>query len=314
MAKMIDYPHGVHGVDAEYERPTKAAVHLVVEQGRVAVVDTGTVHSLPRVMEALAALGLGPGAVDWVLLTHVHLDHAGGAGALLAHCPAARLVVHPRGVRHMQDPSRLWEGAAAVYGTEAVRRLYGDPLPVAAERVVEASEGLELSLAGRPLRILDTPGHARHHVCIWDEASRGFFTGDTFGLSYRELDVAGRPFIFPTTTPVQFEPEALHASVDRMLAFEPAAMYLTHFGRVEDVARLAADFHRLLDAHVAVALAAPRGAGRFEAILAGLTRLVVEEGRRQGWTLAVAEALEVLAMDLELNAQGLEVWLDNRAA
>jgi len=169
------------------------------------------------------------------------------------------------------------------------------------------------SWTGRPFVFLDTPGHARHHLCIWDEASRGFFTGDTFGLSYRELDVAGRPSIFPTTTPVQFEPDALHASIDRLLAYRPEAMYLTHFGRVGEVERLATDLHRLIDAHVAVALAAPEGPGRHEAIRAGLTRLVLAEARRQGWTLSEEAVLAVFATDVELNAQGLGVWLDGRA-
>ena len=313
MAQVFSYPYGVFAVDAEYERPHLAAVHLVVEEGRVAVVDTGAANAVGRVLEALAGLGLGPEAVDWVLLTHVHLDHAGGAGALMARCPAARLAVHPRGARHMIDPTRLWAGAAAVYGEAEVRRLYGDPVPVAAERVVEATDGLVLKLADRPFVFLDTPGHARHHVCIWDAASRGFFTGDTFGLSYRELDVAGRPGVFPTTTPVQFEPEALHASIDRMLAYQPQAMYLTHFGRVGDVERLAADLHRLIDAHVAVALAAPTGPGRHEALHAGLTALVLEEARRQGWSLPKAALLDLFATDLELNAQGLGVWLDSRS-
>jgi hydroxyacylglutathione hydrolase len=313
VARIFAYPHGVYAVDAEYERPTLAAVHLVVEEGRVALVDTGAANAVGPVLEALGEMGLGPEAVDWVLLTHVHLDHAGGAGALMARCPGARLAVHPRGARHMIDPAKLWAGAAAVYGEEAVRRMYGDPLPVPAERVVEAADGLEVALAGRRLRFLDTPGHARHHVCIWDEGSRGFFTGDTFGLSYRELDVAGRPSVFPTTTPVQFEPEALHASIERLLSHRPEAMYLTHFGQVREVARLAMDLHRLIDAHVAVALAAPEGAGRHEAIRAGLTRLVLEEARRQGWTLSDAAVLEVFATDLELNAQGLGVWLDSRS-
>lgn len=315
MARIWAYPHGVYGVDGDYVRPTLVAVHLVVEQGRVAVVDTGAANAVPHVMAALASLGLGPEAVDWVMLTHVHLDHAGGAGALMAQCPNARLVVHPRGVRHMVDPSRLWAGAAGVYGAEAVQRLYGDPVPVAASRVVEAVEGLELDLAGRPFRFLDTPGHARHHVCIWDETSRGFFTGDTFGLSYRELDVAGRPSIFPTTTPVQFEPEAMHASIDRLLAYQPEAVYLTHFGRVGEVARLGADLHRLVDAHVAVAReAAGAGGDRHAALHAGLTGLLLAEAARQGWTLPQAELLELFATDLELNAQGLGVWLDGQGA
>src|SRR5690606_23693744 len=148
---------------------------------------------------ALEAAGLTPADVDWLILTHVHLDHAGGAGELMACLPNARLVVHPRGARHMIDPSKLWAGALAVYGEEEMQRSYGTLRPIPAERVVEAPDGHVVELAGRALRCLDTPGHARHHNAIHDEPSGCVFTGDTFGLSYRELDSARGPFVIPTT-------------------------------------------------------------------------------------------------------------------
>ncbi len=314
MQNLISHPHGIYAVDSGYGRPQLAAIHIVVQDGHAAVVDTGSNASVPRVLGALAALGIAPEAVDWVMLTHIHLDHAGGAGSLMCALPKAKLVVHSRGVRHMVDPSRLWEGTAAVYGAERAFELYGRLVPVAAERIVAATDGLELRLGNRRLRIFDTPGHARHHVCIWDEGAHAFFTGDTFGLSYRELDVDGRAFILPTTTPTQFDPEAMHASIDRMLAMQPQAMYLTHFSRVTDVARLGADLHRLIDTMVAVAEAARgEGVARHVEILAGLEQVMREEAARQGWTLPEEEALELLRMDLELNAQGLGVWLDSRA-
>src|SRR5690606_20245617 len=143
------------------------------------------------VMEALQARGLAAEDVAYVCVTHVHLDHAGGAGALMHRLPCARLVVHPRGARHMADPSRLVASARAVYGEVEFARIYGDIRAVDAARIVEAPDGLVLELNSRPLRFLDTPGHARHHYCIFDEVSRSFFTGDTFGLSYREFDVDG---------------------------------------------------------------------------------------------------------------------------
>lgn len=311
MQHLIAHPQGIYAVDSGYGRPMLAAVHIVVHDGHAAIVDTGSNASVPRVLSALAELGIAPDAVDWVLLTHIHLDHAGAAGSLMCALPKARLLVHPRGVRHMVDPARLWEGTAAVYGAERAFELYGRLVPVPAERIVAATEGMEIDLAGRKLRILDTPGHARHHVCIWDETSRSFFTGDTFGLSYRELDVDGRAFIIPTTTPTQFDPAAMHASIDRMLSFEPHSMYLTHFSRVTEVERLGVDLHRLIDTMVAVAQAA-RGDGvaRHVEILAGLEQIVREETTRQGWALSEDDALELLRMDLELNAQGLGEWLD----
>ena len=313
MKELISYADGVHAVDSGYERPQLAAIHIVVQDGRAAIVDTGSNASVPQVLGALAALGIAPEAVDWVMLTHIHLDHAGGAGSLMCAFPHARLLVHPRGVRHMIDPSKLWEATCAVYGADRAYDLYGHLVPVPAERIVPATDGLEIHLGSRLFRVFDTPGHARHHICIWDAVAHAFFTGDTFGLSYRELDVDGRPFIMPTTTPTQFDPQAMHDSIDRMLAMQPQAMYLTHYSRVTDVERLGADLHRLIDTMVAVASAA-RGTGvpRHVEILAGLEQIVREEAARQNWALSEDETLELLRMDLELNAQGLGVWLDSR--
>lgn len=311
--KHMDYGQGIHALDAGYLRPGLAAVHLIVQAGRVALVDTGTHHSLPVILHGLQALGLGPEAVDYILLTHVHLDHAGAAGVLMARCPNARLVVHPRGAPHMVDPARLVAGATAVYGAETFRALYGEILPVDAARVTEAGDGFELELAGRRLVCFDTPGHARHHLCIHDPASGGVFTGDAFGLSYRELDVDGRPFIFPTTTPVQFEPEAMHASIDRIMALGPSAAYLTHFGRVTDLPRLAGDLHAQLDAFVRLAEAAPvDGALRHAWLVAELEALLIAQLYRHGCRLGDADLRQLLAHDVELNAQGLGIWLDRR--
>lgn len=311
MEGVTAHPDGILALDSGYCRDTLAAIHLVIHQGQAAVVDTGTNASVPRVLAALGASGIPPERVRWVMLTHIHLDHAGGAGSLMCALPNAKLLVHPRGARHMIDPTRLWEATAAVYGAEQTFALYGRLAPVAAERIVMAEDNLRIEMAGRHFTVLDTPGHARHHICIWDETARAFFTGDTFGLSYREFDVNGRASVIPTTTPSQFDPDALHGSIDRMLAYEPDAMYLTHYSRVTDVARLGGDLHRLIDTMVAVAHAA-RGDGvaRHVEILAGLEQIVREEAERQGWTLHEARIFELLQMDLTLNAQGLGIWLD----
>lgn len=314
MQHLTAHPDGILAVDSGYCGPGVAAIHLIIHQGRAAIVDTGTNASVPRVLAALAAAGIEPAMVQWVILTHIHLDHAGGAGSLMCAFPNAMLVVHPRGVRHMIDPARLWQGTSAVYGAERAFALYGRLAPVAPERIVAAEEGLVLDLGGRKLSILQTPGHAKHHICIWDEAARAFFTGDTFGLSYREFDVDGRASVFPTTTPTQFDPEALHASIDRLMSYRPEAMYLTHYSRVTGVERLAADLHRLIDTEIAVARAARgEGVARHVEILAGLEQIVREEAERQGWTVPEEEIFRVLRTDLELNAQGLGMWLDECA-
>ncbi|HRD67503.1 MAG TPA: MBL fold metallo-hydrolase [Candidatus Competibacter sp.] len=310
MVELLHYEHGIHAFDAGYIRPQLAAIHLIVENGQVAVVDTASNASLPRALAALQQLGLSPADVAYVFLTHVHLDHAGGAGAMMQAFPEARLVVHPRGARHMADPAKLFAAVQAVYGEAEAHRLYGELLPVAEDRILVAEEGYSFELGGRTLVCLDTPGHARHHLSLLDTRSGCLFTGDIFGLSFRELDVEGRPSILPTTTPTQFEPDVMHQSVDRILAYRPPAVYLTHFARVEDVPRLAGDLHRLIEAHVAVA-ERERNSGpeRGARILAGLWALMEVEATRQGWRLPAGRWRAVLEMDIELNAQGLDYWL-----
>ena len=312
MSFLTAYQNGIYTVDALYLRPQLAAVHLITENGRVALVDTGTNDSLPRVMGALDELGVSIEQVDYILLTHIHLDHAGGAGLMMQRFPNARLVVHPRGVRHMIDPSRLIEGATAVYGKEEMSRLYGDVLPIDAARIVDATHDLRLDLAGRQLHILDTPGHARHHVCVRDERTGHVFTGDAFGLAYPEFNVAGRQFVYPATTPVQFEPDEMHASIDLLMSFNPGALYLTHFGQVRDVAGTAREMHRLIDAYVEIARQhKDAGQVRHELIRSALAKLMVKEIAAIGCLLPPEKVLAYLHHDIEINAQGLEVWLDS---
>ena len=301
---------GIHRIDTGFHRPRFDASYLVVVGGRAAFIDCGTNQSQPRLLHALAAAGLTPAAVDWLVLTHVHLDHAGGAGELMARLPNARLVVHPRGARHMIDPTQLVAGATAVYGEAEMQRSYGTLRPVPAERVVEAVDGHVVDLAGRALTCLDTPGHARHHNAIHDERSATFFTGDCCGLSYREFDTAQGPFIIPTTSPVQFDPEAMHASIERVLAHAPTALYLTHFGRVEQSRRRGDELHLQVDAMVAIAQRHAQAADRHAAIKADLADLYLERARLHGCPVDATQVGALLDVDIELNAQGLGVWLD----
>lgn len=306
------YEHDIYSVDAEYVRPKHAAIHLILENGRVAFVDTGCNDSIPNALRALDELGVSVDSVDYVMLSHIHLDHAGGAGTMMKLFPNARLVVHPRGAWHMAKPARLMESVATVYGIEETRRLYGEVLPIDASRIIEATHETSIDLAGRKLLCLDTPGHAKHHIAIVDSKSGHIFSGDIFGLSYPELDTDGRQFVFPTTTPVQFDPQAMHASIEMLMSYRPQAIYLTHFGQTCDVAGKALDLHRMIDAHVAIALREKKaGAERHARIRVGLDELLLEETKRFGCRLADADVLKVFDADLELNTQGLVVWLDN---
>jgi glyoxylase-like metal-dependent hydrolase (beta-lactamase superfamily II) len=304
--------HGIHVIDTGMLRPRAVAAYLLVHDGHAAFIDTGTQHTLTRHLEALALLGVAHDAVDFVIPTHVHLDHGGGAGALMQSLPQAKLLIHPQGARHMIDPTALYAGATAVYGADEVMRTYGAPTPVAADRVRTTHDGMTLQLGGRTLRFIDTPGHARHHHCIWDETSRGWFTGDTFGISYREFDLDGRPWIFPTAAPAQFEPELLPASVQRLLDADPAAMYLTHFGHVGDVQRLGRvllpQIHQMADIGRRCAASADR-----HAHLQRELRTLYGAGLAAHGLPPTSERMALLEGDVELNAQGIGLWLDRRA-
>ena len=306
----MDFDHGISAIDTGFFRPRFDASHLIVENGRAAFVDTGTNYSVPRLLAELETKRIPVDAVDYVILTHVHLDHAGGAGLLMQQLPNARAVIHPRGVRHMVDPGALIAGATAVYGADEVRASYGELVPIPAERIITANDEHRVDLAGRELLCIDTPGHARHHICIWDARSQAFFPGDTFGLSYREFDTDNGAFILPTSTPVQFEPDALHASIERMLGFKPQQMFLTHYSRVSGVERLARDLHEQIDAMVAIARKHAADADRHARIMEDLAQLYIARVRAHGCMLDEATIRDVLVMDIELNAQGLEVWLD----
>jgi glyoxylase-like metal-dependent hydrolase (beta-lactamase superfamily II) len=307
----IHHAHGIHTLDAEYLRPGLAAIHLVVEKGHAVIVDTGTNRSVPHVLAAMAGLGLNPEDLDYVIVTHVHLDHAGAAGAFLAACRNAKLVVHPRGARHMIDPGKLVAGSMAVYGEAVFKELYGEIVPVPVERVIEADDGFRLDFRGRMLGFIDTPGHARHHYCIHDTGSNSLFTGDTFGISYREFDVDGRPFIFPTTTPVQFEPDALHVSIDRLVRLKADAAFLTHYSRITGLETLAGQLHEQIDELVAMTRAAPGdGQARHEWLKQALKASMMKRLRAHGCTLDDAVCGDLLANDVELNTQGLLVWRD----
>lgn len=308
-----DLGAGITRIDTGYLRPGLAACYLIRQGDQAAFVDTGTSHTVPSLLALLEARGIARSQLRYVMPTHVHLDHAGGAGELMRHLPNASLVAHPRGARHLIDPAKLTSGALAVYGEQAFRRNFGELAPVPEARVMVAEDGLRLDLAGRELLILDTPGHARHHYSVFDETSRGFFTGDTFGLSYRELDGERGAYVFPTTTPVQFDPQAWHHSLDRYLAQAPERMFLTHFGMVGDVPRLAADLRRGIDRLAEIALHNRDASDRHGRILAEMTDYLIEDAQRHNPALGPERIQEIFALDLELNAQGLGVWLDRHA-
>ena len=268
-----------------------AACYLVRGGGRLAFIDTGTAHTVPLLLAVLAELGHGPADVDYVIPTHVHLDHAGGAGLLLQHCPTAKLAIHPNGAPHMIDPARLTAGATAVYGAAEFAAAFGGLVPVPEERVLVLEDGATLDLGGRVLNFLDTPGHANHHGCIHDPLTRACFTGDTFGIAYRELYTPTGPYLFAPTTPVAFDPDAWQLSLDRLMALEPQAMYLTHYGRLDGPAALVETLRQSIrdQSALAIEIAAAGPQGRPERLQAAIAAHLVNGARAHGCALSAED-------------------------
>lgn len=307
----LEYEAGIVAIDSGMVRPRMAACYLLEAGSALAVIETGNNHSSERILSVIKHRGRRPEEVSHVIVTHVHLDHAGGAGSLMQRLPNAMLVVHPRGARHMIDPSRLEASARAVYGDEEYERQHGALQAVPEERVIVMQDGGSLQVGKRTLIFLDTPGHARHHFCVWDEHSRGWFSGDTFGISYRELDTAAGPFIFPTTTPIQFDPPALLRSIEQLMERRPASMYLTHFGRVQDLPRLAGDMRASVEQFADWGEAFAGDEARRERIESAMMDWLVRRARKHGVACSDDMLREIFRGDVMLNTQGIEFWLDH---
>ena len=310
LPRLTRFADGITAVDTEYVRPQMDASHVVVAGPRAAIVDTGPNTAVPLILGALEALGIERDAVEYLFLTHVHLDHAGGAGALMRELPRATAVVHPRGAPHMIDPSKLIAGTRAVYGEELYSRLYGEILPIARERIVIAQDGQRFDLGDRTFECVHTPGHALHHQAIVDHGAASIFTGDTFGISYREFDTAQGPWIMPTTTPTQFDPGQLKASIVRLMQFRPRRLYLTHYSEVGQCARLANDMYEAIDDYVRIARASGVDPVRMRFSLRDWAHAGL---RDHGCKMDIDAIDAILGKDYELNAAGLAAWLTREA-
>jgi len=310
--RITRHPDGIFAVDAEYLYPGHAAVHIIRHNGRAAFVDTGTNYSVPYLLAALEELDIARDAVDYVFLTHVHMDHAGGAGLLARELPKAQVLVHPRGAPHMLDPSKVVAASQVVYGEEPFRQLYGEILPIAPERLVSVQDSYRCNLAGREFELIHTPGHALHHYAVVDGAHACIFAGDTFGISYRPLDTEQGPFILPTTSPSQFDPDQLISSIDRVMSYAPESIYLMHYSRVTGIPRLAAMLKAQIRELARIAREHGTRPDAYEAVRGAMLELWVKLLRQQGSLLSTSEMAELLKGDLDLNTQGVLIWFERQ--
>ncbi len=305
----FDGRHTRTTVDCDARTPSFTAAYLRVAGDECAFIETETSHALPRLLAALAERGRRVEDVRWVVVTHAHLDHAAGAGGLLAACPNATLLAHPRAAKHLIDPSKLVKSATAVYGEERFAKLYGKIDPIPAERVRALGDGETFELGGATLRVLHTAGHANHHFVVDDPEASTVYTGDSYGLVYPALQKHGL-FAIASTSPTNFDAKEARLSIDRIRALGEKDACLTHFGACSDTGGIAQQMHAWVDRADTWVEEAARGEETVEQITEHLRKAWREAIEHEVETRHLAfgrEEWELLTLDIDLNAQGLAV-------
>lgn len=221
-------------IDTFYYKEGLACVYLMKEGEKGIIIETNTNFAVPKIMEEMERQNLKSYDIEWIIITHVHLDHAGGAGLLIQKCPNAKLIAHPNAAKHIINPSRLVSSSIQVYGEDNFKKLYGEIIPVPQERLKIMEDQEELFIGSRKLKFIYTKGHANHHFVIYDSKTNGVFSGDSFGIAYPILQEKGL-FIFPTTTPTDFDSEEAKISIEKILSTKCDKVFLTHYGVITDL-------------------------------------------------------------------------------
>lgn len=225
---------GLTAIDTFYGGRERYTAAYLLAAAEPAIVETGPTTSADALTAGLERLGMGPEDLSHVVVTHIHLDHAGGVGEILRRFPRAMVWVHERGAPHLADPSRLVASATRLYGSELMGSLFGPVLPVPTGRIRTLGDGDRIELGGRSLESLETPGHASHHVALVDSETGAVFTGDALGIHVPDL-----PVLRPATPPPDFDLEGSLASIERIRARARGAFVLfSHFGPVAQVDRI----------------------------------------------------------------------------
>ncbi|MGD2086118.1 MAG: MBL fold metallo-hydrolase [Candidatus Aminicenantes bacterium] len=310
---------GIYVIETYYlNRTGFTACYLMEDKGEVAMIETNTNHAVPFILGTLEQLGLSKEQVKYVILTHIHLDHAGGSGELMKHLPQAELILHPRGRKHIINPEKLIKSVKAVYGETKYKKLYGDIVPVPKERVQTANDGDELRLGSRGLQVFDLRGHAKHHLVVLDKKTRALFSGDNFGIGYPRLDFGRFRLVFPSTSPTQFEPNKALETYQRIVDLEPSRILLTHYGVLEDIDGTHTQLNSWIEFSVEIAEKEYAQGYRDDELADILERElwtrfeeIVTDTRGEKLS---PEEKEWLTLDTKLNAQGLVHYIQKRNA
>jgi glyoxylase-like metal-dependent hydrolase (beta-lactamase superfamily II) len=217
----------IHLIDLELAGIENSIASYILKGKNTAIIETGPASTVQNLLSGLKGLDVKPEEVAYVAVSHIHLDHAGAAGTLLKYLPKAKLIVHRRGAPHVVDPEKLWTQAREVLGN--IAELYGKPEPLPEERIIAATDGMVFDVGkGVELKVVETLGHASHHLSYYEALSRGIFTGDAAGIYLNRFDV-----VVPTTPP-PFRLDIALASLKKMINLRPRFLYYSHFGKAEN--------------------------------------------------------------------------------
>ncbi|RSK26845.1 MBL fold metallo-hydrolase [Bacillus sp. HMF5848] len=288
----------------------------VIKDDKITLIETSASPSVPYILEGLKQLNVNPEDISYIIVTHIHLDHAGGCGLLLDHCPNAKVIVHPKGARHLIDPSKLIAGAKMVYGKE-FEKLFSPIIPIQEGQIIVMHDKDTLNIGTRNLIFLDTPGHANHHFSMYDPKSKGIFTGDTVGIFYHETQADNIRLYLPSTSPNQFNPEVMMHSIDKLADLEPSRIYFGHFGMTEDVEETFSQVKSWIPKFVETAtstLATCYDKPLSDQIIAIKNQLLhtVKEYSEVGKLPQAHPIFEILSLDLQVCAMGLIDYLKKK--
>ncbi|MFY4773546.1 MBL fold metallo-hydrolase [Metabacillus sp. RGM 3146] len=297
----------IHIIDShDLNREGRTSSYLIQDEKTV-LLEPSASPSVPYLLSGLKQLNVSPEAIDYIIVTHIHLDHAGGTGLLLKSCPNAKVIVHPKGARHLANPKRLIEGARAVYGSK-FDELFSPILPIPESRILVKEDGETLEIGkNRTLEFIDSPGHANHHFSILDSLSRGIFTGDTIGIFYQELLDQGLEFYLPSTSPNQFDPKKMMASAEKISKYNPEVIYFSHYGASFSPEKAFSSLEKWLPVFLEAAetsLLASNNDGGTAAIKELLFKKVQTYLRSEGIP-DTHRVYEILELDLSVCAMGL---------
>jgi glyoxylase-like metal-dependent hydrolase (beta-lactamase superfamily II) len=303
----FDVADGITAIDTFMGGRARYTAAYLLHADRPTLVETGPGTSVEPVARALDVLGIAPDALANIVLTHIHLDHAGGVGALAARFPRAIIWVHERGARHLAEPTRLVQSATRVYGADRMNSLFGPVEAVPAERLRVLHDRETMDLGGRSLLALDTPGHASHHLALVDPATGVVFTGDALGIHVPDL-----PVLRPATPPPDFDLELAVASIERIRQAAASVLLFAHFGPIAEVDRTCDLAVRRLHGWTESVRDAMRSTTDLDEIVEVLSREAARETVTGAEAQLDLDRLETLA-GVRMNAMGIERYLRKRA-